>query len=81
MKNYIQRNFRLGTAQIIEFHNFYMYDPFIHPYIPEPKSILFKVQLLLDHLLYNFKKLWDTGNSIRVDEKILRFQDLHGLKL
>ena len=35
----------------------------------------------MNHLSYNFKRWWDTGNKIAIDQKTIEFQGNHKYKL
>ena len=42
---------------------------------------MFKVNILLQHLLQNAKRCWDTGSILSIDEQTIGFQGKHAAKL
>ena len=60
---------------------FTIYDPRIHPDSPKAQRPLFKVEILLQHLLYNAKMCWDTGSILSIDEQKIGLQGRYVAKL
>jgi len=58
-----------------------MYDFRKDPKAESKKNPLFKIQLLLDELNHQAKKMWVTGKWVAIDEQTLGFKGKSGMKL
>ena len=80
--DYLRMRFPNGERRWRHFCRFFtMYDPRIHPDSPKAQRPLFKVEILLKHLLQNAKRCWDTGSILSIDEQTIGFQGRHASKL
>lgn len=71
----IRRLFPRKGKILAEFCRFFcLYDPWVSPHSDQSKRTLFKIRLLLDHLLKTFREWWITGLDVSVDEQTLGFQ-------
>ena len=80
--DFLRMRFPNGERRWRHFRRFLtLYDPRIHPESAKAKRPLFKVEILLQHLLKNAKRCWDTGAKVSIDEQTIGFQGRHGSKL
>ena len=80
--DYLRMRFPNGERRWRHFRRFLtLYDPRIHPDSAKAKRPLFKVEILLEHLLQNAKRCWDTGAKVSIDEQTIEFQGKNSSKL